>query len=90
MEWKATGAVLSAVPHLSPGERLRAPVLIANPRSRASNQGSSPSNAGIMFSFLRKPHIYSMMCSLRGSPPVVFQITPGWWELGTKSPDMSL
>lgn len=40
-----------------------------NPQSKESNQRSSASNAGIMFYFLRKPHIYSVMCSLKDSPP---------------------
>lgn len=72
-----TGAARSDVPHLSPGGQIRAPVLTANPRRKESNQGSWAPNAGIMVPSLGKPHIYSMMCSHKSSPAVVYQITPG-------------
>lgn len=79
MERMVTSAVLSDVPHRSLGERLN------ESESKESNRDSSASNTGIMFSSLRKPHIYSVMCSLKGSPPVVYQITPGSLGFGRKS-----
>lgn len=73
----ATGAARADVPHLSPGGRLRAPVLTANPQRKESNQGSWAPNTGIMVPSLGKPHIYSLMGSYKSSPAVVYQITPG-------------
>lgn len=49
-----------------------------NPQSNESNQCSSTSNAGIMFYFLQKPHIYSVMCSLKDSPPDNTGVTGGF------------
>ncbi len=73
--YKMTGVVLSDVPRMSPGGRLTAPTLTMNPQSKKSNQASSASKWGIMFSFLVRPYIYLLMCSLKGSLPVVYKIT---------------
>lgn len=81
--WRVKGMVTDAaradVPHLSPGGRLRAPVLTANPRCKESNQGSWAPNTGIMVPSLGKPHIYSLMGSYKSSPAVVYEITLGSW-----------
>lgn len=72
-----TGAGLSDAPPtpMSRGRRLTASMLTTNPQSKKSNQASSASNSRIMFSFPGEPHIYSLMCSLKGSLPVVYKIT---------------
>lgn len=55
---KMTGAVLSdAPPPCLQGEDSQPLTLTANPQSKKSNQASSASKSGIMFSFLEKPHI---------------------------------
>lgn len=58
--FKMTGTVLSDVPLMSLGGRLTAPTLTKNPQSNKSNQASSASNSGIMFSFLGSgSHIFT-------------------------------